>query len=172
MYFRTGKSDAVAMGFFFFAQIFQRFVQNTTCTANLTMIKVAGKTQEERLMLSSTRATRETCSRFIWSWVGVGFLAILIKHVGDRYAYAIFASSMACLGLCGYMLHFRLFKGYEETSEDQKQKKLLREGKFDIDYLATVFPLEIAPEAPIWMEPAHILKSFIFHTKNKKNKKC
>ncbi len=124
MYFRIGKSDSVAMGFFFFAQIFQRFVQNTSYTANLTMIKVAGKTQEDRIAMSSSRNVWNSCSRFLWSWVGVGFLAILINAAGERYAYALLAASMSCLGIVGYMIHFRMFKGYEETSEDFKAKSL------------------------------------------------
>ncbi len=124
MYFRIGKSDAVAMGFFFFAQIFQRFVLNTAHTANLSMIKVAGKTQEDRIAMSSTRAVWAGCSRFLWSWVGVGFLAILINFAGEQYAYALLAASMSCLGIVGYMVHFRLFKGFEETSEDQKEKSI------------------------------------------------
>lgn len=124
MYFRIGESDAVAMGFFMFAQIFQRFVQNTTYTANLSMIKVAGKTQEDRIAMSSSRAIWNGCSRFIWSWVGVAFLAYLTNLAGEKYAYALLASLLSLLGICGYMIHFRMFKGYEETGEEFQAKSI------------------------------------------------
>ena len=124
MYFRIGKSDAVAMGFFFFAQIFQRFVMNTTYTANLSMIKVAGKTQEDRIAMSSSRAVWNGCSRFIWSWIGVGFLAFLIEKAGEQNAYALLASSLSLLGIVGYMIHFRMFKGFEETAEEYQAKSI------------------------------------------------
>lgn len=124
MYYRIGNSDAVAMGFFLFAQVFQRFVQNTTYTANLSMIKVVGKTQEDRITMSSTRNTWNSCNRFLWSWVGVGLLGIIINNVGEKYAYATLAALLALFGALGYMIHFRMFKGYEETGEDLKGKSL------------------------------------------------
>ena len=69
LYCRIGKSEAVATVFFFIA-----------------MISIVAKTPDDRIHMSSTRATWNNASKFIWSYVGVPFLAILAGVVGEQYS--------------------------------------------------------------------------------------
>ena len=115
LYCRIGKSEAVATVFFFIAMITSRIVQNTPYTANVAMISIVAKTPDDRIHMSSTRATWNNASKFIWSYVGVPFLAILAGVVGEQYSYATLAAILAVGTVFGYYAHFKMFEGYEDT---------------------------------------------------------
>ena len=115
LYCRIGKSEAVATGFFLFAMIASRIVQNFPYTANVSMIGVLGKTPDDRIHLASTRATWTNASKFAWSYAGVPLLAILTGIVTEKYAYATLAAILSVFTVLGYFAHFKMAEGYEDT---------------------------------------------------------
>ena len=120
LYCRIGKSETVATVFFFIAMIASRIVQNFPYTANVALINVVGKTADDRIQLASSRATWNNASKFVWSYVGVPFLAILTTLVTEKYAYATLAAILSVGTFLGYYAHFRMTKGYEDTGAEER----------------------------------------------------
>lgn len=120
-YVRIGTSDTVSTAFFFFFMLGGRFIHNWPYTANMSMISVVAKTPDERVAMASSRATWNNMSKFAWSYLGVPFLAILINIFSEKYAYAMLSLCMSLLMVAGYVFHFWMTKGYEDTGEEEKQ---------------------------------------------------
>lgn len=120
MYIRIGSSETVAAVFFFIAMLGGRIVHNFPYTANATMISVVAKTPDERVAMSSSRATWNNMSKFAWSYLGVPFLSFLTLHFTEQYAYAILSGLTAVLMVLGYFLHFKITDGYEDTGAQEQ----------------------------------------------------
>ena len=119
MYFRIGKSDSVAFVFFLIAQLCARIAQNFAYTANVSLISVVAKNPDERIAMSSSRATWNNAAKFAWSYLGVPFLAVLAVWVGEDNSYATLAGLLGITTFLGYFLHFKITKGYEATAEEE-----------------------------------------------------
>ena len=119
MYFRIGKSDSVAFVFFLIAQLAARIAQNFAYTANVSLISVVPRNADDRIAMSSSRATWNNAAKFAWSYLGVPFLAILANVVGEEYSYATLAGILGITTFVGYFLHFKLTEGYEATGEEE-----------------------------------------------------
>lgn len=141
LYFRIGESEAVATGFFFFAMIASRIVQNFPYTANVAMINVMGKTADDRIHLASSRATWNNGAKFVWSYVGVPFLAILTGIVTEKYAYATLAAILSVFTFFGYYAHFKMSEGYEDTgaAEQANAAKAKRAKTNPVDLIKALF---------------------------------
>ena len=120
MYFRIGGTDSVAFVFFLIAQLAARIVQNFSYTANVSLISVVAQNADERIAMSSSRATWNNAAKFAWSYLGVPFLAVLAAVVGEEYSYATLAGILGLTTFIGYFVHFRLTKGYEATGEEER----------------------------------------------------
>lgn len=119
MYFRIGKSDSVAFVFFLIAQLAARIAQNFAYTANVSLISVVPRNADDRIAMSSSRATWNNAAKFAWSYLGVPFLAILANVVGEEYSYATLAGILGITTFVGYFLHFKMTEGYEATGEEE-----------------------------------------------------
>ena len=90
---------------------------NIPWVANITMIRVAGQTPEERATLSSSRTTWSSIARVCYSYVGPFVVGIISGVLGDQYGYAGCAFVFGALMAAGYFAHFKMFEGYEEPGE-------------------------------------------------------
>lgn len=95
--------------------------------ASISMISVAGKTQEERAQLSSTRAMWNSFSKVIFSVIGVPLAGLFAGILGTRNQYAGVAFCLGLAMVIGYYIHFRMFDGYEEKEEAVTDKKVAKE---------------------------------------------
>ncbi len=118
-YFKVSEAEPVATVFFFIAHLGSRFAHNFPYIANASMISVVAKTPDERAAMASSRATWNNASKFAWSYLGVPFLAILIGMFGDQLGYAILSCMLALLMVITYFFHFKMFEGYEDTSDEE-----------------------------------------------------
>ncbi|MBE6015622.1 MAG: MFS transporter [Lachnospiraceae bacterium] len=119
-YFKVSEAEPIATAFFFVFHLGSRFAHNFPYIANATMISVAAKTPDERATMASSRATWNNASKFAWSYLGVPFLAILIGLFGERLGYAVLSGLLALLMVITYWIHFKMFEGFEESSEAEK----------------------------------------------------
>lgn len=141
MYFRIGKSDSVAFVFFLIAQLAARIVQNFAYTANVALISVVPKNADDRIAMSSSRATWNNAAKFAWSYLGVPFLAVLAAAVGEAYSYATLAGILGFTTFIGYFIHFKITKGYETTGEEERTNAAMakRSRTSVVDLLKTLF---------------------------------
>lgn len=96
---------------------------NIPFIANATMVSVAGSDAQDRITLSSIRATWGNIGFLIYSYIGPYTVAVCSAALGEKYSYAatalVFGAVMAAL----YFAHFKMFQGYEEvqTSSGSRQ---------------------------------------------------
>lgn len=103
--------------------------------ASISMISIAGKTQEERAQLSSTRAMWNSFSKVIFSVIGVPLAGIFASILGAKNQYAGVACCLGFAMVVGYFAHFKMFDGYEEKEEvieDKKEKSKEKTGFKDL----------------------------------------
>lgn len=103
--------------------------------ASISMISVAGKTQEERAQLSSTRAMWNSFSKVIFSVIGVPLAGLFAGILGTKNQYAGVAFCLGLAMVIGYYAHFRMFEGYEEketVSSNQKAPAKEKTGLVDL----------------------------------------
>ena len=120
-YFRIGAKETVATVFFFIFMLGGRVLQNFPYIANLSMISIVAKNQTEKVAMSSSRSTWNNASKFAWSYLGIPFLALLTTWTTEKYSYAILSGLMAVLMVIGYWIHFKMFKGYEDSGEEEQK---------------------------------------------------
>lgn len=117
--------------------------------ASISMISVAGKTQEERAQLSSTRAMWNSFSKVIFSLVGVPLAGVFASILGTKNQYAGVAFCLGLAMVIGYYIHFRMFEGYEEKEDTlQNQKAPAKEKTSLKDLAVSLVALLIACIAP------------------------
>ena len=92
---------------------------NIPWVANLTMVRVAGKTPEDRATLSSSRTTWSSIARVAYSYVGPWVVGIISGWLGEQYGYAGCAFAFGVLMAVGYFAHFKMFEGYEASGEEE-----------------------------------------------------
>lgn len=99
-------------------------------------ISVAGKTQEERAQLSSTRAMWNSFSKVIFSLVGVPLAGVFASILGTKNQYAGVAFCLGLAMVIGYYIHFRMFEGYEEKEDTLQNQKAPAKEKTSLKDLA------------------------------------
>ena len=104
------------------AMITSRIAWNIPYIANVSMINIAGKTQEERMQLSSSRMVWTSFGTVIYSYVGPAAVAVFAGILGETNAYAATAFVFSALMAAGYYAHFRMTKGYEETGAEEMER--------------------------------------------------
>ena len=77
---------------------------NIPWVANLTMVRVAGKTPEDRATLSSSRTTWSSIARVAYSYVGPWVVGIISGWLGEQYGYAGCAFAFGVLMAVGYFV--------------------------------------------------------------------
>lgn len=97
--------------------------------ASISMISVAGETQEERAQLSSTRAMWNSFSKVIFSVLGVPLAGVFAGIAGTQNQYAGVAFCFGLVMVVGYFAHFKMFEGYEEKEDVTLEKKENAKGK-------------------------------------------
>ena len=110
----VGAAIIVILGF-----ATSHIVWNIPWVANVTMIRVAGKTPEERATLSSSRTTWSSIGRVLYSYVGPFVVSIISGLLGEEYGYAGCAFVFAALMAAGYFAHFKMFEGYEASGAEE-----------------------------------------------------
>ena len=110
----VGAAIIVILGF-----ATSHIVWNIPWVANVTMIRVAGKTPEDRATLSSSRTTWSSIGRVAYSYVGPWVVGIISGLLGEQYGYAGCAFVFGALMAAGYFAHFKMFDGYEATGAEE-----------------------------------------------------
>ena len=141
MYIRIGSSELVSTVFFFIFMLGGRFVHNWSYIANMSLINVVAKTPDDRIVMASSRATWNNLSKFAWSYLGVPFLSLLISVFTEKYAYAMLSLLMSLLMVLGYLAHFKMTEGYEDTGAEETANaaKAKRARTKPLDLLRAVF---------------------------------
>lgn len=85
---------------------------NTMVTANYSLVPSMCAYEDERSILSSNRMTGSNIGRLVMGWAAPLLIIGLVESFGD-YGYATIMFIACVLMLIGYMIHFRLSKGYE-----------------------------------------------------------
>lgn len=98
------------------AAIISHIVWNFAYVANVSMINVAGKDAKDRIQLSSTRGAWSNFSKIIFSYAVIP-VAALASKISETNKYGAVAFVFGVLFAVLYYVHFRMFKGYEETEE-------------------------------------------------------
>ena len=115
---RLGNGIAAVI-FVTLAMITSRIAWNLPYIANVAMINIAGKTPEDRMALSSSRMVWTSLGSVAYSYVGPAVVSIFAGLLGEQYSYAATAFAFAALMAATYYAHFRMFKGYEPTGEEE-----------------------------------------------------
>lgn len=117
----AGVSEVVAVTYFIIMQLLCLFAQNFPYVANVIMINVVAKTPDDKATMASSRATWNNASKFAWSYLGVPFLAVLAGWFSKDYSYAALSCFMSIIMGIGMIIHFKMFKGYEDTGAEERQ---------------------------------------------------
>lgn len=117
-FIRIGNGIA-AIIFVTLAMITSRIAWNIPFIANLSMINVAGKTQEERMALSSTRMVWTSLASVVYSYLGPAAVSLFAAFLGTKNSYAATAFAFSALMAAGYFAHFKMFNGYEPSGEEE-----------------------------------------------------
>lgn len=115
----NGLAGAV---FITLAMITSRIAWNIPYIANVSMISIAGKTQEERMELSSSRMVWTSLGTVLYSYVGPAAVAVFAGILGETNSYAATAFVFSVLMVAGYYAHFCMTKGYEETGAEELER--------------------------------------------------
>ena len=101
------------------AMITSRIAWNIPYIANISMINVAAKTQDDRMALSSIRSVWTSLASVVYSFVGPGVVAFFAAKIGENNAYAATAFVFSWLMAAAFFAHFVMFKGYEPTAAEE-----------------------------------------------------
>ena len=123
MYFRVSSNDTVTMVCLMAAMIIGRFLHDFPYCANASLISVVARTADERITMASSRATWNNAAKFAWSLVGAPLLAVLTALFTETYAYAALAFILACGMVVGFLIHFKITEGYEESGAEELASK-------------------------------------------------
>ncbi|MDO4622723.1 MAG: MFS transporter [Eubacteriales bacterium] len=115
------SNGIAAMIFATVAMITSRIAWNIPYIANISMINVAGKTQDDRMALSSIRSVWTSLASVVYSFVGPGVVAFFAAMIGETNAYAATAFVFSCLMVAAFYAHFVMFKGYEMTGAEEAE---------------------------------------------------
>lgn len=92
---------------------------NIPYVANMAMVNVASSSADDRNALSSVRTLWTYLARMTYSYVGPGLVAFFTAKLGEHNAYAATAFAFGAIMAALYLAHFVLFKGYEESGEEE-----------------------------------------------------
>ncbi|MCQ2509208.1 MAG: MFS transporter [Lachnospiraceae bacterium] len=112
-------NGAAAIIFATLAMITSRIAWNIPYIANISMINVAGKTQDDRMALSSIRSVWTSLGSVVYSFVGPAVVAFFAAKIGESNAYAATAFVFGVLMAAAFYAHFVMFKGYEPTGAEE-----------------------------------------------------
>lgn len=87
---------------------------NFPYVANVSMINVASSNPDDKIALSSSRASWNNLASVLFSYMGLPLATILGGIVGEQNQYAALAFVLGCIMVAGYYAHFKMFEGYEE----------------------------------------------------------
>lgn len=105
--------------------IVSHIVWNISWVANVSLITVLAKDEEERGLLASRRMTWTSASNLVSSYTSITLGITLGLMVNNPvFGFTLAAGMMALLMLVGYYVHFVLTKGYEETSINELEKDM------------------------------------------------
>lgn len=103
--------------------ILSKVLWNFGYVANVALIPVVARTPEDRVALSSMRATWNSLASCLVAFTVTGLTGIYASFAGN-YAYACIAFTWALLTAIGLFIHFKLTAGYEMSgAEEMAQPK-------------------------------------------------
>lgn len=114
--FGTGVGAAVIV---ILGLVTSHIVWNFPYVANVAMIGVASSTPDDRNALSATRGMWTYIGRMLYGYVGPNVVLFFTNKLGESNAYAATAFTLAAVMAAFYFAHFVMFKGYEETGEEE-----------------------------------------------------
>jgi GPH family glycoside/pentoside/hexuronide:cation symporter len=121
-YTRISSSEVIAAVVVCLGFILSHIIWNIAWVANVSMIPAMANTPEERGMLSSRRATWTALAGVFFSYIGQPTALYIGEVTGNpALGYTLLAGIMATLMFLGYMVVFKLTKGYEPTGAEEAE---------------------------------------------------
>lgn len=114
--FGTGMGAAMII---IFGTVASHICWNIPYVANMAIINVAASTADDRNALSSIRTLWTYAARMSYSYIGPGLVAFFTAKLSAENAYAATAFVLGAVMAALYFAHFVMFKGYEETGEEE-----------------------------------------------------
>lgn len=119
-YTRISSSEIIAAAVVCAGFILSHIIWNIAWVANVSMIPAMANNPEERGMLSSRRATWTALAGVFFSYIGQPTALYIGNATGNpALGYTLLAGIMATLMFLGYMVVFKLTKGYEPTGAEE-----------------------------------------------------
>ena len=126
-FLRVSDNDAVAATVCCAAAVISHIIWNFPYAANATMVSVAAQgVPENRAALASSRATWNNLSGVVFSYVMVGFTAILPEALKGNKIYGTAAFVFGIVMVIGYYVHFKVTDGLEEIEDPNNPKQMAK----------------------------------------------
>ena len=122
LYLFQYKAFGVGMGaalIIILGTVFSHIAWNIPYVANVAIIGAATSTADDRNTLSATRGMWTYVGRCLYGYVGPAVVAFFTNMLSENNAYAATAFAFAAFMAAMYFAHFVMFKGYEETGEEE-----------------------------------------------------
>jgi GPH family glycoside/pentoside/hexuronide:cation symporter len=123
MFLRISDNTTLAAVFIVIAAIASHVAWNFPYVANATLVKVVGKTPEDRATLASSRAAWNKIGGLLFSYLGLPFATVLAGIVGEKNQFAAVAFCLGIVMVVTYFAHFKMTDGYEEIEVETDSKK-------------------------------------------------
>ena len=123
MFVRISENTVLSAVIICAAAISSHVAWNFSYVANATLVKVVGKTPEERATLASSRAAWNKIGSMLFSYLGLPFATVLAGIVGEKNQFAAVSFCLGLIMVVTYFAHFKMTEGYEEIETETDTKK-------------------------------------------------
>ncbi len=106
-----------------FGFVAAKLFQNLSYTANVSLINVIARNQEEKNRLSSQRMIGSNAGRMLGNYLTPTIVVALAASLSERLLYPLIVIGSGVVYIATNLVHFRLSKGFEEFSENNPAEK-------------------------------------------------
>lgn len=123
MFVRISENTMLSAVVIFIAAVASHVAWNFPYVANATLVKVVGKTPEDRATLSSSAAFWNKLFSLLFSYLGLPLATVLAGVVGEKNQFAACAFCLGLVMVVTYFAQFKMTEGYEEIETEASVKK-------------------------------------------------